>query len=397
MMVRIASLFIFLVAATSAHAETIGAEDRTVSLTISSDALGEMREIYVRTPIRYDETVKYPVVYVLDGEWNFELVAAHLDFMSDNGVMPPMIVTGVRNVNRNRDYLPVPDDNFFDGGEAGAFLKFVERDWIRAVEDGYPASGERVIVGHSFGGVFALYAFFENPALFDATIAVSASAWIGNNALAGMARELFSDGVPADRFVYMAPGEFDGGPTRPSGEALAAIFEEAATETLDWVFEVIPGAEHFKAFTGALNNSFNRLFPGETFATDARNAGKAGGADAINAWFDEKERTLGWRFFPAWFDFGVAAAMLSRDDPAAGIEMIKRVQPYHGENANFIALSAQVFENAGDYQTAAREYQRAIDLAKSLSLHPNVIHLDRLEAGLQRVRTKSAAASDKET
>lgn len=397
MMVRIASFFICLVAATQAGAETIGAEARTVARMIESDVLGETREIYVRTPIHYDEAAQYPVVYVLDGEWNFDLVAAHLDFMNDNGVMPPMIVTGVRNVNRNRDYLPVHDENFFDGGEAGAFLDFVEDDWITTVENAYPASGERVLVGHSFGGVFALYAFFEDPALFAATVAVSASAWIGDNALADMARERFADGVPADRFVYMAPGEFDGGPTRPSGEALADIFEEAAPETLDWVFEIIAGAEHFKAFTGALNSSFNRLFPGETFATDARNAGKEGGADAVTAWFDEAESTLGWRFFPAWFDFGVAAIMLSRDDPTAGIEMIKRVQPFHGENANFIALSAQVFENADDYEMAETEYERAIDLAKSLSLHPNVIHLKRLEAGLERVRAKKAAASDNET
>ena len=388
---------IFLFAATNAHAETIGAADRTVSLTVSSDTLGETREIYVRTPIHYDDKATYPVVYVLDGEWNFELVAAHLDFMNDNGVMPPMIVTGVRNVNRNRDYLPVPDDNHFDSGAAAAFLDFVEDDWISAVENAYPASGERVIVGHSFGGVFALYAFFENPALFDATIAVSASAWVGDNALSDMARARFADGVPSDRYVYMAPGEFDGGPTRPSGEALGAIFDEAAPETLDWVFEIIAGAEHFKAFTGALNNSFNRLFPGETFATDARAAGKEGGADAVRAWFDEKERALGWRFFPAWFDFGVAAIILSRDDPAAGVEIINRTRPYHQNDANFAALSAQVYENAGAFENAEAEYERAIDIANARALHPNVIHLDRLEAGLQRVRAKKNATSDSET
>ncbi len=389
-MTRLICLLLFLSLATHARADTIGAADRTTSRAIVSAALGETREIYIRTPIRYDDETAYPVVYVLDGEWNFELVAAHLDYMHDNGVMPPVIVTGVRNVNRNRDYLPLADDDYYDSGKAGAFLEFVEKGWIATIDNTYPTSGERILVGHSFGGVFALYSFFENPALFDATIAVSASAWIADDALMTMARERFAKGVPNERFVYMAPGEFDGGPTRPSGEALAALFEEQAPENLEWVFEIIPGADHFKAFTGAVNNGFNRLFPADGFAAAVREAGKNGGAGAVREWYGEQARALGWRFFPAWFDFGVAAIILSRDDPAAAIAIINGALPYHGQNANFAALSAQVFENAGMFEAAEAEYERAVSLAQTLALHPNVIHLDRLEAGIQRVRAKSA-------
>ncbi len=395
-MVRIVSFFLVLFAAMSAHADTIGASERTKSQTFQSKALGEKREIYIRTPIHYDETVGYPVVYVLDGEWNFELVAAHLDYMNDNGVMPPVIVTGIRNVNRNRDYLPRADANYYNSGEAGAFLDFVEEDWIRLVEDAYPASGKRILVGHSFGGVFALFSFFEEPTLFDAAISASASAWIADEALFDMAHTRFDKGVPDGRFVYMASGEFDGGPTRPSGEALAAIFKTDAPENLDWVFEIIPGADHFKAFTGALNNGFNQLFPADGFATGVRNVGKEGGAQAVRGWFAEKERMLGWRFFPAWFDFGVIAIILSRDDADAAIEIINGARPYHEDNANFAALSAQVFENAGQIENAEAEYERAIALANNLALHPNVIHLDRLESSLQRVRAKKHTETENE-
>lgn len=385
-------LMLFLVASPAA-ADTINASDRTTTFTISSDVLDEAREIDVRTPILYDPDETYPVVYVLDGEWNFELVAAYLDYMHDNGVMPPVIVTGARNVNRNRDYLPLADANFYDGGEAAAYLDFVEDEWIATIERDYPASGKRVLVGHSFGGVFALYSFFENPALFDATIAVSASAWIADYALSDMARARFEDGVPEGRFLYMAPGEFDGGPTRPSGETLAQTFSENAPDGLDWTFEIIPGADHFKAFTGALHNSFALLFPAEGFAPAVRQAGVEGGPDAVRAWYGEKARALGWRFFPAWFDFGVGALGLSRTDPESSIAIIEYARPYHENNANFAALSAQAYENAGDLGQAEAEYLRAIALAKRLDLHPNVIHLQRLEAGLDRIREKKSAGT----
>jgi|GEM_PF-4088668 len=379
--------------ASPAAADTINASDRTTTFTISSEVLDEAREIDVRTPVLFDPEETYPVVYVLDGEWNFELVAAYLDYMHDNGVMPPVIVTGARNVNRNRDYLPLADDNFYDGGEAAAYLEFVEEEWVAAIEGDYPASGKRVLVGHSFGGVFALYSFFENPSLFDATIAVSASAWIADYALSDMARARFEAGVPDKRFVYMAPGEFDGGPTRPSGETLAQIFSEEAPDSLDWSFEIIPGADHFKAFTGALHSSFAMLFPAERFAPAVRAAGAEGGPDAVRAWYDEKTRELGWRFFPAWFDFGVGAIGLSRSDPEAAIAMIDGARPFHENNANFAALSAQVYENAGEFDRAEAAYAHAIALARRLDLHPNVIHLERLEAGLDRIREKKSSAS----
>lgn len=378
-----------------AYADTIGSADRTVTRVLPSAVLGEAREVMIRTPVRYDEDAQYPVIYVLDGEWNLELVGAYFDYMADNGIMPPVIVTGIKNVNRNRDYLPQPDDDYPDSGGGDIFLDFVEQEWIVTIEEFYPASGERVLIGHSFGGVFTLFAFFERPVLFDAYIAISASAWISDRLLFDAAAMRFSDGVPDGRFVYMAPGEFDGGPTRPSGEALGESFAQSAPPNLDWTFSVIPGADHFKAFTGGLHEAGSLLFPAEGFAADVMAAGKSDGARGVRRWFKEKERTLGYRFFPSWFDFGVAAIRLSSDDaPDAAKELIKRTLPYHRDDANFAAFAARVYENAGELDRARKQYERALDLAEEFGLHPNVIHLDRLNAGLARIDAKQNAIEE---
>ncbi len=376
-----------------AAAETYGSEKRTREYSIASDALDEKRTIYVRTPPAYDPSKTYPVVYVLDGEWNFEYVASYLDYMFDNEVYPDLIVTGVRNVNRNRDYVPRADPYFEDTGEAGAFLDFVGEEWISFVEKKYPATGERILIGHSFGGVFTLHALFSEPALFDAYIALGASAWIADRVLFEEAERYFADPQDADAFVYMAVGEGDGGPTVPSSEALAALFREHAPASLDWTFDVTPKTDHFKNFASGMHDAFMALFPAWGFAEEVTSRAKSDGAAGVDQWFSEKEAALGYRFKPAWFDMGVAAISLSNSGAGdAAMQLMENMVRHYPDSPHVAAFAGNVFEQNDRFAAAAAEYERAIEIARERDLHPNVIHLDRLEASAARNR----AAAEKE-
>lgn len=370
-----------------AAAETYGSHKRTSEYKIASDSLGEKRTIYVRTPPAYDPSKSYPVVYVLDGEWNFEYVASYLDYMADNEVYPDLIVTGVRNVNRNRDYVPRADPYFADTGEAGAFLDFVEKEWTSLIEEKYPASGERILIGHSFGGVFTLHTLFTKPALFDAYIALGASAWIGDRVLFEEAAHYFADPQNADAFVYMAVGEGDGGPTVPSGEALAALFQEEAPETLEWTFDVTPKTDHFKNVASGMHDAFMELFPAWGFDDEVMAAAAANGPAGVDQWFSEKEAALGWRFKPAWFDMGVAAlALTGKGDGAAAMRLMEHMVRHYPDNAQVAAFAGNALEQNERFAEAAAEYERAIKIARKDDLHPNAIHLDRLEESAARNR-----------
>lgn len=374
----------------AALADTYDSSERTRAFEIESEALSETREIMVRTPPYYKDGQRYPVVYVLDGEGNFEFVASYLDYLSDNEVYPQMIVTGVRNVNRNRDYVPREDANFADTGGADAFLEFVKDEWVEEVEREYPASGERIIVGHSFGGVFALHAFFKEPDLFDANIALGTSAWIGDRVLFEEATALFDERDDLDSFIYMAVGEGDGGPTVPSSRDLAAVFELEAPASLEWTFELTPQADHFKNVPSGMHNAFMALFPAWNFEDEVMAAGETGGAEAVNAWFADKRATLGFRFQPAWFDMGVAALRLSRGEHGdAALAVMEQLIAHYPDSAYMADFAASVHENLGRYDDAVRENERAIALAHEQGLHPNSMHLDRLERALARVREEA--------
>jgi len=85
-------------------------------IKISSKVLGEDRKVYIYVPPA--DTLlpnkRYPVLYVLDGDNHFSLVAEYCRYLSrrDVNVVPEMIIVGIPNTNRTRDLTPT--NSIFD-------------------------------------------------------------------------------------------------------------------------------------------------------------------------------------------------------------------------------------------------------------------------------------------
>ena len=68
-----------------------------------------------------------------------------------------------------------------DGG-AAAFLEFIEKELVPHVEANYPVTQFRTLIGHSYGGLFTLFALAERPALFNYYLAIDPSMdWSGGH------------------------------------------------------------------------------------------------------------------------------------------------------------------------------------------------------------------------
>lgn len=147
---------------------------------IVSAKLGETRECWVSLPDRYDETdAKYPVLYMLDGETNFNSgVIGGLRMAAFLGEMPDFIVVGVVNTDRSKDIFPevvTYDDGTKDGGRADAFLDFIGQELVPRVDKTYRTEPFRVLYGTSNTGFTAVYALFRAPQLATVFIAASAT------------------------------------------------------------------------------------------------------------------------------------------------------------------------------------------------------------------------------
>ena len=136
--------------------------------SIQSVILNEKRVIQVVLPEKYKpgSKDKYDVLYVLDGDWNTKTMTDVERFIEGEAYMPPTIIIGVLNVDRDRDLTPTHvSDNKTSGG-ADKFLGFLKNELIPYVDKTYPSNGDNTIFGHSFGGLFVMYALLNEPQVF---------------------------------------------------------------------------------------------------------------------------------------------------------------------------------------------------------------------------------------
>ncbi len=170
--------------AQSATAESqkteVGKHSRTILHTYASGLLKADRHVSVHLPKDYEKhpDTKYPVLYILDSETNIAFTGVIVDYLSEGGQMPAMIVVGIHaDGSREVDYLPKLTDpealKSGISGEASRFLKAIDTEMIPLVERSYRTTDFRLISGHSFGGLFVTYAMSQKPKLFNGYFAQS--------------------------------------------------------------------------------------------------------------------------------------------------------------------------------------------------------------------------------
>ncbi|BAU52316.1 alpha/beta hydrolase-fold protein [Mucilaginibacter gotjawali] len=147
--------------------------------SINSAILNEKRFIEVVFPQNYNpaKADKYDVLYVLDGEGNTKLAMDLQRYLEGENYMPPIIIVGIINTDRNRDLTPTHVNDTKTSGGADKFLAFIKNELIPYVDKKYPTDGDNAIFGHSFGGLFVMHALLNEPHVFTSYIAADPSFW----------------------------------------------------------------------------------------------------------------------------------------------------------------------------------------------------------------------------
>ncbi|MEL7060513.1 MAG: alpha/beta hydrolase-fold protein [Acidobacteriota bacterium] len=146
-----------------------------------SRAVGRGFHVYVRFPEGYDPQgeIDYPVVYLLDGDSLFPILAPQHLFLTYDDGLPEAIVVGIAYgsfeapINRRGfDYSPAAAEGEPDRGGAPAFHDFLANELVPTIESRYRADpARRILFGQSRGGGFVLYSAFVAPDLFWGRIA----------------------------------------------------------------------------------------------------------------------------------------------------------------------------------------------------------------------------------
>lgn len=175
--------------------------------SVYSEVLKESRVFYVQFPEEFDpgSDRKYPVAFILDGENLLPALSVTQRFYM-GGFLPDMILIGVSNQeNRTRDLTPsVVEPNYGPNGGADQFLRFVGEELIPYVEENYPASDYRTLIGHSYGGLFSIYTLIHQPELFTNYLAIDPSLDWDDQLMLKEAKEVFANGNFSGKSLYIS-------------------------------------------------------------------------------------------------------------------------------------------------------------------------------------------------
>jgi predicted alpha/beta superfamily hydrolase len=342
---------------------------------LRSDILGEDRILLVYRPQVADAKARFPVLYLLDGEAHFHHVTGIVDFLISQGLMPPVIVVGLGNIDRVRDFTPTGRADLPTSGAADRFLVFLAKELIPAVEAKFPVARYRILVGHSLGGLFAVHAMTRMPDLFDAVISISPSlAWVGDP-IRSRTEALLAARPELDRALYVAVG---GEPPEmmESNRAFAAMLRQRAPRTFRWMFEELPAEDHGSVVHRAVLRGLEHVFAGW----------RPPAADTLAA-LDAHYQALSVRFrmvvIPSEKTLnGLGYRLLAVGKLDAAIEALRRNAEVHPQSANVHDSLGEALERKGDRAAAVKSYELAVKNA-ALNADPQ---LDLYRARLERAR-----------
>jgi len=200
-----------------ANISTANANVRGESKTdrLHSKILAEQRELLVHLPNNYDQNTElnYPVLYLLDGQRNLNHAAGTLDLLIQDGKAQEMIIIAIKNTHRTRDLTPTYDESYNEWGVSGGadnFLDFIEQELIPYVNKNYHTNNFKILSGHSFGGLLAIYALQSRPELFQAHFAFSPSLWWHKQVIFKNAEKFLANTSRLNSYLYLNLGNESG-------------------------------------------------------------------------------------------------------------------------------------------------------------------------------------------
>jgi len=150
--------FLYIFTTTNAFGNMLGQR-----IEMDSRILGEERALQILLPENYqaDKTASYPVIYLIDGDYNFNAVAGVLDLLANKGQrIPDVILVGIadKGTQTYRTYM-TPDaiSTLHDKnvkGQANKFLSYLTDEVQPYIDKKYRTAKHSTIVGHSMGGLF---------------------------------------------------------------------------------------------------------------------------------------------------------------------------------------------------------------------------------------------------
>ncbi len=354
------------------------ADDETVTIgsikSIESKILDEKREVIVSEPANYhtDTAEKFPVLYLLDGQSNFHHTSAAVNHLARSGRIPPMLIVGITNTDRNRDLTPATtnpaeQEEHPTAGGADNFLKFMAEELFPWVQTHYRTEGYRLLVGHSFGGLLAIHTLITAADMFNAYLAISPSLWWSNQGLVAQADVFFRKHKTLKKDLYMTMGN-EGGAMLGGIRKLSGVLDELKPANFRWDFRWMNDETHGSVPLRSTTDGLEFIFSGWGLA-DPLPVYDQGGLEAVSNYFRPIGERLGFvRNLPLETLSILCFKLVNNErlDEAAAI-LDYDTERYQIPSL-FVEKLARAYEDQGKADLAIRYFEQALERSPGSSV-----------------------------
>jgi predicted alpha/beta superfamily hydrolase len=168
-------------------------------------------------------------------------------FAKGENFVPPAIIVAVPNTyinkanQRDRDFLPVHVPQPAISGGAANFLSFFKDELIPYIDKTYPSNRANSLYGHSYGGLFVLYALLSEPQLFGAYYATDPPFSFNDDYLIKMAANKLEN-LPPNKILWLAGNDLT---YKSQGiDRLDSVLRFKGPASLHWKMVTFPNETH---------------------------------------------------------------------------------------------------------------------------------------------------------
>lgn len=245
---------------------------------IQSVELSEKRILNIYLPEGYskNDTIKYPVVYLLDGSADEDFIHIVGLYQFNNfpwiDRVPKSIVVGIASVDRRRDFtypttIEKDKAKYLAAGKSARFISFLEHELQPFIEKNYRTNSSKTIIGQSLGGLLATEILLTKPTLFNKYIIVSPSLWWDNGSLLKKSSEILFAKFKQKIGVYIGVGKEGLVPgdnprvMEVDANLLAEKIESTKSKSVKVFFDYLPQEDHATILHQAVFNALRYLNP----------------------------------------------------------------------------------------------------------------------------------------
>lgn len=347
---------------------------------IKSAKLGEERRITIGLPESYEANPekKYPVLYLLDGDYLFDPFSGAVSYGSYWGDLPEMIIIGIhQNKDQERyDDSTIDEINGLPFEKGADFYEFIGGELIPHIEKKYRTSPFRIIAGHDITASFINFFLYKEKPLFNGYICLSPEL---APKMEVRVPEKFAK-VTEPFFYYLSVADGDIKKIKEPIEKLNSNIKLANNPLVNYKFDVFKNTTHYTEVLPSIPNALYQIFEvyrpiNSSEFNDKIAVLESGYADYLENKYNTMSKVLGVQIPVRMTDFKIIENLILKKNAYDELGKMAEIGNVHYPKSMLGEYElGLMYEKMGDPKRASKKYQNASQMEPIGDLNKDVMY-----------------------